>query len=83
LASGRNQGFRKKRNTPGFAWEFLWSGQCYRPVKSHERCGKSSSLHSKIFFSLGDVGFREWRQKWWTFRSPWPTWSWVPIIRLE
>ena len=46
--------FGKKRlNARGFAQEFLWSGMLYRPGKSLKRRGKSSSLHSKKFFSWG------------------------------
>jgi len=57
LASG--WGFLKKKrlNTRGFAWEFLWSGMLYRPGESHIRRGKSSSLHSKKFFCLRVAGF--------------------------
>jgi len=47
-----NRDFREK-NTRGFAWEFLRSGQCYRPGKRLKRRGKSSSLHSKKKFFLG------------------------------
>jgi len=36
---------------------FLWSGMLNRPGKSLKRCGKSSSLHSKKNFLLGDAGF--------------------------
>jgi len=55
LASGRFRGFlrKKHRNTCGFAWEFLRSGQRYRPGKRLERRGKSSMLHSKKIFCLG------------------------------
>jgi len=51
--------FRKKKrlNACGFAREFLWSGMLYRPGKSLKRRGKSSSLHSKKIFCLGDAGF--------------------------
>jgi len=45
----------------------------YRPGKSLKRRGKSSSLHSKKKFCLGDAFFCEWCHKWRTFRPPWPT----------
>ena len=48
---------KKHLNACGFAWEFLWSGMLYRPGKSLKRCGKSSSLHSKKIFCLGDAVF--------------------------
>jgi len=47
---------KKRLNARGFAREFLWSGMLYRPGKSLNRCGKSSSLHSKNFL-LGGCGF--------------------------
>ena len=48
---------KKHLNARGFAWEFLRTGMLYRPGKSLKRCGKSSSLHLKKNFCLGDVGF--------------------------
>jgi len=36
---------------------FLRSGMLYRPGKTLTRRGKSSSLHSKQIFCLGDTGF--------------------------
>ena len=39
---------KKRLNTRGFAREFLWPGMLYRPSKRLKRCGKSSSLHSKM-----------------------------------
>jgi len=51
--------FQKKNrlNARGFAREFLWSGMLYRPGKYLKRRGKSSSLHMKKKFLLGDAGF--------------------------
>ena len=60
-------------NARGFAWEFLWSGILYKPGKSHKRCSKSSSVHSKKFFAWGVRVVCEWCHKWRTFRPPWPT----------
>jgi len=60
LASARIRGFSEKKrlNAHGFAGEFLLSGMLYRPGKSlWQRCGKSSSLHSKKNFLLGGCGF--------------------------
>ena len=59
LVSGCIRGFleKKRLNTRGFAREFLRSGMLYRPGKSRERRGKSSSLHSKKIFLLGECGF--------------------------
>jgi len=59
LASARIWGFSEKKhlNARGFAWEFLRSGMLYRPSKSLKRRSKSSSLHSKKIFLLGDCGF--------------------------
>jgi len=59
LASGCFQGFSEKKrlNACGFAWEFLWSGMLYRLSKSLKRRGKSSSLHSEIFFAWGVWNF--------------------------
>ena len=76
--------FRKKTtlNARGFAREFLRSSMLYRPSKSLKRRGKTSSLHSKKFFLLGDAVFCEWRHKWRTgllghLARPWvPTVSW-------
>jgi len=67
--------FKKKRlNTRDFAHEFLQSGMLYRPGKSLKGCGKSSSLHlKKTYFACGVRVFCEWRHKWRTFRTPWPT----------
>jgi len=58
-ASGCFRGFSEKKhlNARGFAWEFLRSGMLYRTGKSLQRRGKSSSLHSKNIFLLGDAGF--------------------------
>ena len=64
---------KKRLNPRGFAREFLRSGLLYRPSKSLKRRGKSSSLHSKKSFCLGDAGFLWVTSKWRTFRSPWPT----------
>jgi len=75
LASARFWGLSEKK-TPKRTWlcaGFLRSGMLYRPGKSLKRCGKSSSLHSKKIFCLGDAVFCEWRHKWRTFRPPWPT----------
>jgi len=53
--------FRKQKrlNTRDFARVFLWSCMLYRPGKSLKRHGrsKSTSLHSKNFFCLGDAVF--------------------------
>jgi len=50
--------FRKKRlNTHGIAGEFIQSSMLYRPGKSLKRRSKSSSLHLKKIFCLGDAGF--------------------------
>jgi len=61
LALWRPLGFgdlkKKRLNARGFAREFLWSGMLYRPDKSLKRHGKSSSLHSKQIFLLGDCRF--------------------------
>jgi len=59
LASTRIRGFSEKKtlNAHGFAWEFLQSGMLYKPGKSLKRRGRSSSLHSKKIFLLGDAGF--------------------------
>jgi len=43
-------------NAHVFAWEFLWSGKCYRHGRSIKRRGKSSSLHSKKIFLVGGCG---------------------------
>jgi len=61
LASARIWEFSEKKhlNARGFAQEFLRSGMLYRPGKSLKRRGKSSSLHSKKIFLLGDAGFFE------------------------
>ena len=64
---------KKHQNAHGFAWEFLRSDMLYRPSTSLKRRSKSSHLHSKNIFCLGDVVFCEWRHKWSTFRPPWPT----------
>jgi len=48
---------KKHRNARGFAWEFLQSGKCYGPGRSVKRRGKSSSLHSKKNFWLGNTDF--------------------------
>jgi len=59
LASGCFWGFleKKRLNARGFAWEFLRSGMLYRLGKSLKRRGKSSSLHSKKKFLLGEYRF--------------------------
>jgi len=59
LASGCFRGFSEKKclNACGFAREFIWSGMLYRPGKSLKRRGKSSSLHLKKIFLLGECGF--------------------------
>jgi len=60
LASGCFWGFLKKQqrlNTRGFAREYLCSCTSYGPGRSVKRRGKSSGLHSKNFFCLGDAGF--------------------------
>jgi len=51
--------FRKKKllNTHGFAREFIWSDMLYTPGKSLKKRSKSSSLHSKKIFLLGDTGW--------------------------
>jgi len=48
---------KKRLNACGFAWEFFRSGMLYRPGQSLKRHNKSSSLHSKKIFCLGDAGF--------------------------
>jgi len=48
---------KKRLNARDFVREFLWSGMLYRPGKSLERRGKSSSLHLKKNFLLEDAGF--------------------------
>jgi len=76
FASSRNREFSHQNNkiVRGFAQEFLWSGQRYRPGETLKRRDKSSRLHSKKnFFCLGGWIFCEWRHKWRTFRPPWPT----------
>ena len=59
LASAEIRGYSKKKrlNARGFVQEFLRSGMLYRPGRSLKRLGKSSSLHSKKNFLLGDTGF--------------------------
>ena len=59
LAPGWFQGFSEKKrlNARDFAQEFLWSSMLYTPGKSLKRRGKSSSLHSKKKFLLGDAVF--------------------------
>ena len=59
LTSARIRGFSEKKrlNARGFGREFLRSGMLYRPGKSLERHGKSSSLHLKKIFLLGGAGF--------------------------
>jgi len=59
LASARIQGFleKKRLNARAFARKFLWSCMLNIPGKSFKRCGKSSSLHSKKNFLLGECGF--------------------------
>jgi len=50
--------FGKKRlNTRGFAQVYLRSCLGYGPGRSVKRRSKSSSLHSKKNFCLGDAGF--------------------------
>jgi len=44
---------KKRLNARGFAWEYLRSCTGYGPGQSVKRRGKSSSLHSKKFFSWG------------------------------
>jgi len=75
LASTRIRGFSEKKhlNARGFAREFLWSGMLYRSGKSLIRRGKSSSLHLKKIFAWELQVFCEWRHKWRSFRTPWPT----------
>jgi len=66
--------FRKKhQNACGFAQGFLPFGKCHRPGRSVKRHGKSSSLHLKKNFCLGDVDFLWVTHKWRTFRPPWST----------
>jgi len=48
---------KKRLNVRGFAREFLWSDMLYSPGNSLKRRGKSSSLHLKKNFLLGDAGF--------------------------
>ena len=48
---------KKRLNPCGFAREYLRFGMLYRPGKSLKRHGKSSSLHSKKKFCLGDAVF--------------------------
>ena len=59
LASAWIQGFLEKKRLieRGFARDFLQSGTLYRPGESLKRRGKSSSLHSKKMFCLGECGF--------------------------
>jgi len=59
LASGCFRGFSEKKhlNARGSVREFLRSGMLYRPGKSLKRRGKSSSLHTKKIFLLGECGF--------------------------
>jgi len=44
---------KKHRNARGFAREFLWSGQRYRPGKRLKRCSKSITLHFQKNFAWG------------------------------
>jgi len=68
----KKRDFQKKhQNACGFAWEFLRSCKCYEPDRSLKRCGKLAL--EKKFFGWGVWIFCEWRQKWRTFRPPWPT----------
>jgi len=48
---------KKHRNTRGFAREFLRSRKYYRPGRSVKRHGKSSSLHSKKNFLVGEYWY--------------------------
>ena len=60
LASARIRGFleeTERLDAHGFVREFLRSGMLYRPGKSLKRCSKSSSLHSKKYFLLGECRF--------------------------
>jgi len=48
---------KKSRNTRDFMREFLRSCSGYGPGQSVKSRGKSSSLHSKKIFLLGECGF--------------------------
>jgi len=48
---------KKRLNARGFARELLRSCMGYGPGRSIKRHSKSSSLHSKIIFLLGECGF--------------------------
>jgi len=60
LTLWRPLGFGDFQKTPKRTWlceGISWSGMLYRPGKSLKRRGKSSSLHLKKSFCLGDAGF--------------------------